>query len=162
MFLAQDNNVFSAELAPVTIKVKRADVSVDVDEHPKPKTTLETLAKLPTVFKKDGVVTAGSASVSILCNIITYKTITEYYNIIYTKQISIFLNQGICDGAGAVILASEEALKEHSLTPLARLVGYSVVGVDPSIMGIGPSPSISKLLSLAGKTLNDIDLVEVI
>lgn len=71
MFLAQDNNVFSAELAPVTIKVKRADVSVDIDEHPKPKTTLETLAKLPTVFKKDGVVTAGSASVSILCNIIT-------------------------------------------------------------------------------------------
>lgn len=62
--LAQDNNVFSTELAPVTIKVKRADVSVDVDEHPKSKTTLETLAKLPTVFKKDGVVTAGSASVS--------------------------------------------------------------------------------------------------
>lgn len=48
----------------MTIKVKRADVSVDMDEHPKPKTTLETLAKLPTVFKKDGVVTAGSASVS--------------------------------------------------------------------------------------------------
>jgi len=45
---------------------------------------------------------------------------------------------------------------------LARLVGYSVVGVDPSIMGIGPAPSISHLLSLVGKTLNDIDLVEVI
>lgn len=55
--------MFSTELAPVTIKVKKADVSVDIDEHPKPKTTLETLAKLPTVFKKDGVVTAGSASV---------------------------------------------------------------------------------------------------
>jgi len=127
---AHDNNVFSAELAPVTIKVKKTDVVVDVDEHPKPKTTLETLGKLPTVFKKDGVVTAGSAS-------------------------------GVCDGAGAVILASEEALKKHSLTPLARLVGYSVVGVDPSIMGIGPAPSISKLLSLTGKTLNDIDLVEI-
>jgi acetyl-CoA acyltransferase 2 len=63
-FLAQENNVFSAELAPVTIKIKKADVSVDIDEHPKPKTTLETLGKLPTVFKKDGVVTAGSASVS--------------------------------------------------------------------------------------------------
>lgn len=56
--------MFSSELAPVTVKVKKADVSVDVDEHPKPKTTLETLAKLPTVFKKNGVVTAGSASVS--------------------------------------------------------------------------------------------------
>jgi len=43
--------------------VKKTDVVVDVDEHPKPKTTLETLGKLPTVFKKDGVVTAGSASV---------------------------------------------------------------------------------------------------
>lgn len=56
--------MFSSELAPVTVKVKKVDVSIDVDEHPKPKTTLETLAKLPTVFKKDGVVTAGSASVS--------------------------------------------------------------------------------------------------
>lgn len=152
--LAQDDNVFSAELAPVTIKVKRADVSVDVDEHPKPKTTLETLAKLPTVFKKDGVVTAGSASVSthiMQCTLV----------LVYSMLSLIFLNQGICDGAGAVILASEEALKKHSLTPLARLVGYSVVGVDPSIMGIGPAPSILKLLSLAGKTLNDIDLVEV-
>lgn len=128
--IAQENNVFDAELAPVTIKVKKSDVIVNVDEHPKPKTTLETLAKLPTVFKKDGVVTAGSAS-------------------------------GISDGAGAVILASEEALKKHSLTPLARLIGYSVVGVDPSIMGIGPAPSISKLLNLSGKTLNDIDLVEI-
>lgn len=63
LFVAQDNNVFSAELAPVTIKVKKADVVVDVDEHPKPKSTLETLGKLPTVFKKNGVVTAGSASV---------------------------------------------------------------------------------------------------
>lgn len=53
-------------------------------------------------------------------------------------------------------------MKKHSLTPLARLVGYSVIGVDPSIMGIGPAPSIAHLLSLAGKTFNDIDLVEVI
>ncbi|XP_050423244.1 3-ketoacyl-CoA thiolase, mitochondrial [Adelges cooleyi] len=127
---AQASSVFNTELAPVTIKVKKTDVTVDVDEHPKPKTTLESLAKLPTVFKKDGVVTAGSAS-------------------------------GICDGAGAVVLASEEALKKHSLTPLARLVGYSVIGVDPSIMGIGPAPAITKLLSLSGKTLNDIDLVEI-
>ncbi|XP_050537567.1 3-ketoacyl-CoA thiolase, mitochondrial isoform X1 [Daktulosphaira vitifoliae] len=127
---AQAKNVFSSELAPVTIKVKKTDVTVDIDEHPKPKTTLETLAKLPTVFKKDGVVTAGSAS-------------------------------GICDGAGALVLASEEALKKYSLTPLARLVGYSVVGVDPSIMGIGPAPAITKLLSLSGKSLDDIDLVEI-
>ena len=59
------------------------------------------------------------------------------------------------------MLASEEALKEYKLTPLARLVGYTVVGVEPSIMGIGPSPAIKQLLKEAGKTLDQIDLVEV-
>lgn len=58
-------------------------------------------------------------------------------------------------------MASEEAVKDYGLTPLARLVGYSVVGVEPSIMGIGPSPAIKQLLEKAGKTLNDIDFVEV-
>lgn len=105
-------------------------MSVEVDEHPRPQTTIETLAKLQAIFKKDGVVTAGSAS-------------------------------GICDGAGAVILASEQAVKAHKLKPLARLVGYSIVGVEPSIMGIGPSPAIKQLLAKTGKTLNDIDIVEV-
>lgn len=69
--------------------------------------------------------------------------------------------QGICDGAGAVVLASEEACKEYGYKPLARLVAYSVVGVEPSIMGIGPAPAIQKLLKISGKTLADIDLVEV-
>lgn len=69
--------------------------------------------------------------------------------------------KGICDGAGALVLASEAAIKKHGLTPLARLVGYSVVGCEPSIMGIGPAPAIQNLLKVAGKTLNDIDLVEV-
>ena len=69
--------------------------------------------------------------------------------------------QGISDGAGAVILASETAVRELGLKPLARLVGYSVVGVEPTIMGIGPAPAIEKLLNITGKNLNDIDLVEV-
>lgn len=70
-------------------------------------------------------------------------------------------SQGISDGAGAVILASEEAIQTEGLKPLARLIGYSVVGVDPSIMGIGPVPAIRNLLQITGKTLNDIELVEV-
>ncbi|GLH13705.1 3-ketoacyl-CoA thiolase, mitochondrial [Gryllus bimaculatus] len=127
---ANDKGYFKEELAPVTIKVKGKEVVVDVDEHPRPQTTPEGLAKLPTVFKKGGVVTAGSSS-------------------------------GICDGAGAVLLASEEAVKSLGLKPLARLVAYSVVGVEPSIMGIGPAPAIQKLLKTAGKTLADIDLVEI-
>lgn len=61
-----------------------------------------------------------------------------------------------------MILASEEAVKQEKLVPLARLVGYSVAGVDPSIMGIGPVPAIRNLLKSTGKTLDDIELVEVI
>lgn len=60
---ANDSGRFSAELAPVTVVQKKKEVVVDVDEHPRPQTTLEGLGKLPLVFKKDGVVTAGSASV---------------------------------------------------------------------------------------------------
>lgn len=62
---AQDNDYFKEELAPVTIKVKGKEKVVDMDEHPRPQTTLEGLAKLQPVFKKNGVVTAGSSSVSI-------------------------------------------------------------------------------------------------
>lgn len=127
---AQDAGRFKEEIVPVPYKVKKATQNLEVDEHPKPQTTLEVLKKLPTIFKKDGLVTAGSAS-------------------------------GVCDGAGAIVLASEQAVKQNSLTPLARVVGYSVVGVEPSIMGIGPAPAIKALLQATGKTLNDIDLIEI-
>lgn len=69
--------------------------------------------------------------------------------------------QGICDGAGAIILASESAAEKHNLNALARIVGYSIVGVDPSIMGIGPAPAIKNLLKATGKTLQDIDLIDI-
>ena len=69
--------------------------------------------------------------------------------------------QGICDGAGVVIVASEEAVKKHSLTPLARLVDYSVAGVDPTIMGIGPVYAIRNLLEKTKMHLSEIDYVEV-
>lgn len=72
-----------------------------------------------------------------------------------------FCLQGICDGAAAVLLASEDAIKESNLKPLARLVAYSTVGVPPEIMGIGPVSAIQNVLKVAGLTLNDIDLVEV-
>lgn len=127
---ANDAGRFKEELAPVTVTMKRKEVVVNMDEHPRPQTTSESLAKLAPVFKKDGLVTAGSAS-------------------------------GICDGAGAVIVASEEAVKAEGLTPLARLVGYSVVGVEPSIMGFGPVPAIRQLLKITNKSLDDIELVEI-
>lgn len=121
---------FKAEIAPFKLKIKGKEVEFQVDEHPRPKTTLEGLNKLNSLFKKDGLVTAGTAS-------------------------------GICDGAAAVILASEEAVKEYNLKPLARLVAYSTVGVDPSIMGEGPVPAIQNVLKAAGWTLNDLDLIEI-
>ena len=77
----------------MSLIIKKKEVSFEVDEHPRLTTTLEGLAKLPAVFKKNGTVTAGTAS-------------------------------GICDGAGAIILASEEACKTHNLKPLARLVCF--------------------------------------
>nr|XP_054757407.1 3-ketoacyl-CoA thiolase, mitochondrial-like [Lytechinus pictus] len=126
---ANKAGIFDAELAPIELATKKGPKSVTTDEHPR-ETTLAQLAKLPPVFKKNGLVSAGNAS-------------------------------GICDGAGAVILASEEAVTKHNLTPLARLVSYNVAGCDPSIMGIGPVYAVRSALEKAGLTLDDMDLVEV-
>uniref|UniRef100_A0A0B8RYS5 3-ketoacyl-CoA thiolaseserine-threonine-like n=1 Tax=Philothamnus irregularis TaxID=1899461 RepID=A0A0B8RYS5_9SAUR len=127
---AHEAGHFKAEMAPVEVKVKKSKQSLERDEHPRPDVTLEQLGKLPTVFKKDGTVTAGNAS-------------------------------GVSDGAGVVILASEDAVKKHNLTPLARIVSYHAVGCDPNIMGIGPVPAVTEALKKAGLSLKDMDLVEV-
>jgi len=128
---AQESGLFDKEIVPVEVKSRKGPQSITKDEHNRPQTTPESLAKLPTVFKKEGgVVTAGNAS-------------------------------GISDGAGALILASEEACKKHGLTPLARVVNWGVAGVDPRVMGIGPVPAIRRLLERAELTLDDIDLIEV-
>jgi acetyl-CoA C-acetyltransferase/acetyl-CoA acyltransferase 2 len=68
---------------------------------------------------------------------------------------------GIVDGGAALILASEVAVNERGLTPIARLVTWASVGVDPSIMGMGPAPATRKALARARLTLGDIDLIEV-
>ena len=121
---------FADEVVPVEIKGRRGVTVVDRDDHLRPDTTLEGLAKLPAAFSRDGTVTAGNAS-------------------------------GIVDGGAALILASGRALKDKSLTPLARIVAWAYVGVDPSYMGMGPAPATRKALATAGLTLDEIDLVEV-
>jgi acetyl-CoA acyltransferase 2 len=68
---------------------------------------------------------------------------------------------GIVDGAAAVVVTSEKTAKERGLKPLGRIVSWAAVGVDPSIMGIGPVPSSRKALQLAGLKLEQIDRVEV-
>ena len=70
-------------------------------------------------------------------------------------------SSGINDGAAALILVSEEALKKYNLAPLARVVSRGVAGVDPSIMGIGPVPASQKALKRAGLKASDLDLVEL-
>lgn len=70
-------------------------------------------------------------------------------------------SSGINDGAAAVLLASEEAVKLFNLQPMARVVSMGIAGVDPSIMGIGPVPSTQKALQRAGLTIADMDLIEL-
>jgi acetyl-CoA acyltransferase len=65
------------------------------------------------------------------------------------------------DGAGAVLLASAQAIKDYGLTPLARFVGFSVAGVKPEVMGIGPKEAIPKALKLAGMTRDQLDWIEL-
>jgi acetyl-CoA acetyltransferase family protein len=121
---------FADEVVPVEIKTRKGSTIVDRDDHLRPDTTLEGLAKLPAAFSKDGCVTAGNAS-------------------------------GIVDGGAALILASAKGVKERGLKPRARLVSWAAVGVDPSLMGMGPAPSTRKALERAGLSLGDLDLIEV-
>jgi acetyl-CoA acyltransferase len=119
------------EIVSVTIPQRKGDpVVVEQDEHPRPDTKLEKLAKLSTPFRANGTVTAGNAS-------------------------------GINDGACAAIVASEQAVKDHSLTPLARIVGMATAGLEPRIMGFGPAPASKKLLARLGLTLAQMDVIEL-
>jgi acetyl-CoA C-acetyltransferase len=70
-------------------------------------------------------------------------------------------SSGITDGGAAVVVASADAVKAHRLTPMARVLGWATVGVDPARMGIGPVPAVRKLLERTGLTLDDFDLVEL-
>jgi acetyl-CoA acyltransferase len=68
---------------------------------------------------------------------------------------------GVNDGAAALIVASEAAVKKHGLTPRARVLNMATAGVAPRIMGVGPAPATEKLLALAGKKVSDVDVIEL-
>ena len=127
---ALDAGFLAEEIVPVEVKSRKGIQLVEHDDHPRPETTLEVLAKLKPAFAKDGFVTAGNAS-------------------------------GIVDGAAALVIASEEFVKQRDLTPMGRIVSWAYAGVEPEIMGIGPVPATRAALAKAGLSLNDIDLVEV-
>ena len=128
---ATENGFFAEEIVRVHAKdAKGKPTTVERDEHPRPQTTLEDLAKLKTPFRDPGTVTAGNAS-------------------------------GINDGAAAMILASEPALKKHGLRPRARVLGMATAGVAPRVMGIGPVPATEKLMARLALKMSDFDTIEL-
>ncbi len=137
---AQAAGHFAAEITPIEVIDRAPDLQtgsvietrrvVNLDEGVRADTSLESLAKLKTVFAARGSVTAGNSS-----------------------QTS--------DGAGALILASEKAVKQYGLTPLARFVSFASKGVPPHIMGIGPIEAIPAALRYAGLKQDDMDWIEL-
>ncbi len=128
---AQASGYFAEEIVPVAAPSGKAGpVIIDKDEHPRPDTTLEALAKLRPIVRNPGTITAGNAS-------------------------------GINDGAAALILASEDAVKAHGLKPRAKILGMASAAVPPRIMGIGPVPSTRKLMERLDLKISDFDLIEL-
>ncbi|HXG67563.1 MAG TPA: acetyl-CoA C-acetyltransferase [Blastocatellia bacterium] len=123
---------FAEEIVPVLLPQKKGEpLAFKVDEHPRPGTTAESLARLKPAFQKEaGTVTAGNAA-------------------------------GINDGAAALVVASEGRARLMELAPMAKIVAYASAGVDPKVMGLGPVPAIERALEKAGLALSDIDLFEL-
>ncbi|WP_100500400.1 acetyl-CoA C-acetyltransferase [Geodermatophilus chilensis] len=130
---AAEEGRFAEEIVPVTVRQRKGEVVVDRDEHIRPDSTVETLAKLRPIMGRDdpdATVTAGNAS-------------------------------GQNDGAAVCVVTSPERAAELGLRPLARLVSWAVAGVPPKTMGIGPVPATAKALALADVKLAEVDLIEL-
>ncbi|MDQ8144942.1 MAG: 3-oxoadipyl-CoA thiolase [Gemmatimonadota bacterium] len=121
------------EIAPVEVPQKKgAVVAVREDEFLRPDTTLETLARLKPAFRTDGQGSVTAGNAS-----------------------------GLNDGAAALLIASEGALSAHGFTPLARIVASAAAGVEPRVMGMGPVPATRLVLQRAGRSLEQMDVIEV-
>lgn len=129
---AQSSGRLAKEIVAVEIPRRKQDPLIfDQDEFIKPQTSLEVLAKLRTAFKKEGGTVTAGNA------------------------------SGLNDGAAATIIASETAVSQYGLKPMARIVASAVVGVEPRIMGIGPVGATQKALAKAGLTLDDLDVIEL-
>lgn len=130
---AQKDGILAEEIVPVVVRTRQGEETIDTDEHPRPDTSVESLAKLKPVLGKqdpEATVTAGNAS-------------------------------GQNDAASMCVVTTREKAEELGLTPLVRLVSWGSAGVAPNVMGIGPVPATEAALSKAGLTLSDIDLIEL-
>ena len=129
---AQNNGRLAEEIGDITIPQRKGDATIiNKDEFVKPTTTLEILEKLRPAFLKENGTVTAGNS------------------------------SGLNDGAAAVLIASNEGLKNYNLKPMARVVSSAVVGVEPKIMGIGPVEASNLALKRAGLTWNDIDIIEL-
>jgi len=131
---AQTSGRLAEEIVPVSIPQRKSDpIIFDQDEFIKPKTSTAILAKLRPAFKKlENGGTVTAGNAS-----------------------------GLNDGAAASLIASEAAVKQYGLKPMARIVSSAVVGVEPRIMGIGPVKASLKALERAGLTLDQMDIIEL-
>ena len=127
---ATDNGNLPDEIAPVTVKSKKGENVVEVDEAPRRDTSLESLSKLKPIFVKDGTHTAGNAP-------------------------------GVNDGAGAVVLASEEWAEKNGRKPLATIVAQAAVADDFPYLARTPANATKVALEKAGLSVDDIDLFEI-
>lgn len=131
-FEAQKLGYFSQEIVPVTWADKKGNVlSFEQDEFIKGQTTLEKLASLKPAFRKEGGTVTAGNA------------------------------SGLNDGAAAMLLASEEAIKQFGFTPKGRIVASAVVGVEPRIMGIGPVEASKKALKKAGLSIDQMSVIEL-
>ena len=129
---AQTNGILAEEIIAVNIpRRKQEDLVFDQDEFIRANSSMEGLAKLRPAFKKEG----GSVTAGN--------------------------SSGLNDGAAALYVVSEKAIKDYNLTPLARIVSSAVAGVEPRIMGIGPVEASNKALQRAGLTMADMDVIEL-
>lgn len=126
------NGRLAEEVIPVEIPQRKKDpIIFEKDEFPRPGTTVEILGKLRPAFRKEG----GSVTAGNA--------------------------SGLNDGAAALLVSSEQGMKDHGLKPMVRIVGAAVAGVEPRIMGIGPVHATNKLLKRTGLTMNDMDIIEL-
>jgi acetyl-CoA C-acetyltransferase len=128
---ALDEGVFDAEIVPIEVPSKEGPVLVTTDEHPRPATTVEKLGRLRPAFRRDGGTVTAGNA------------------------------SGLNDGAAALVLMSARKAAELGLEPLALVEGHASVGVEPSIMGIGPVPAVRRALERAGLQLADVDVFEL-
>ena len=131
-YKAQSLGRLSEEIVPIKIPQRKKDpILFEHDEFIKGNTKVEVLAKLRTAFKKEGGTVTAGNS------------------------------SGLNDGAAAMLLASDNGVKENNLSPIARIISSAVVGVEPKIMGIGPVKASNKALEKAGLKMEDIDIIEL-